>query len=131
VDIEPMKEDWSLKFSRYSTILFTDAGDPYDYNVVGVLLNPYKVLAVETDTLTHPYESIQLQDTIHYQFTNQNDLIGYDWKEYDFDDDIFEVYDGKSYIVKDRDGYFYKLHFISFYDELGNKGSIKYQIERL
>ncbi len=131
IQIEPPQNEWSLKFSRYSTILTTNAGDPYDYNVVGVLLNPYKVLAAETDTLVHPYESIQLPDTIYYQFTNQNDLIGYDWKDYDDVEDFYEVYTGKSYIIKDRDGYFYKLHFISFYDAMGNKGSIKYQIERL
>lgn len=131
VEIEPKRNDWTLKFSKYSTIIFTTDGIPTDYNVVGVLLNPYKVLAVETDTLTHPYDSIELQDTAYYQFTNRNDIIGYNWKVYDFDDAQYEVYTQKSYIIKDRDGYFYKFHFISFYDDQGNKGSIKYQIERL
>lgn len=131
VEIEPMKNDWTLKFSKYSTILTTDLGDPYDYNVVGVLLNPYKVLAIETDTIIHPYDSIQLIDTAYYQLTNQNDVLGYNWKEYIFDDAAYKVYKGKSYIIKDKDGYFYKLHFINFYDKFGNKGSISYQIERL
>lgn len=128
VQIEPPKDEWSLKFSRYSTILFTDEGDPYDYNVVGILLNPNNVLAIETDK---EYDDIELADVSSLELTNRNDVIGYDWKYYDFDNGTYTIVPDKNYIIKDIDGFFYKLRFLSFYDQFGNKGSIVYQVVRL
>jgi len=128
IQIEPPQNEWSLKFSRYSTILFTDAGDPYDYNVVGVLLNPYKLRAVETDLI---YDDIVLADTSQFELISRADVIGYEWKFYDFDNDSYTIEPDKSYLVKDKDGFFYKLRFLSFYDQFGNKGSIVYQVVRL
>jgi len=128
VNIEPPKKEWSLEFSRYSTILFTNEGDPYDYNVVGVLLNPYKLKAAETE---FNFDDIVLSDTALLQFSSKSDVIGYDWKEYDFDNGTYTILPNKNYLIKDKDGYFYKLRFLSFYDQFGNKGSIVYQVVRL
>lgn len=128
IQIEPPQNEWSLKFSRYSTILFTNEGDPYDYNVVGVLLNPYKLKAVETNLI---YDDIVLADTSRFEFTNRADVIGYEWKFYDFDNDSYTIEPDKSYLIKDKDGFFYKLRFLSFYDQFGNKGSVVYQVVRL
>lgn len=128
VNIEPPKAEWSLKFSRYSKILYTNEDEPYDYNVVGVLLNPYQVMAVETDM---KYEDIVLSDTSLLDFTRKADVIGYSWKYYDFDTGSYTIVQDKNYVVKNRDGFFYKIRFISFYDQSGNKGSIVYQVKRL
>jgi len=128
VNIEPPQKEWSLKFSRYSTILFTDDGDPYDYNVVGVLLNPYQIMAVETDL---NYDDISLENASILEFTSRSDVIGYSWKYYDFDTGTYTILPDKNYIIKNYDGFFYKMRFISFYDQAGNKGSIVYQVKRL
>lgn len=128
LNIEPPQNEWSLKFSRYATILFTNEGDPYDYNVVGVLLNPYKVEAIETNM---NYDDIILSDTTLFNLTNRSDVIGYKWKYYDFDNGSYTIVPNKNYLIKDKDGYFYKLRFLSFYDPFGNKGSIVYQVVRL
>jgi hypothetical protein len=128
VPIEPPKDQWTLLFSRYSTILFTSEGDPYDYNLVGVLLNPYKVLAAETSTV---YENIQLADTVSLQFTKRADVIGWDWKDYNFEDGSYVLLPDKNYVIKDKDGFFYKMRFINFYDLFGNKGNIAYELIRL
>jgi hypothetical protein len=55
IDIEPDKNTWDLQFCKYSTLLFTDVGDPYPYLVTGVLLNPFKTLANRTMILTTKY----------------------------------------------------------------------------
>lgn len=128
IEIEPPQNEWSILFSRYSTILFTNEGDPYDYNVVGVLLNPNNVWAVETDLV---FEDFVLSDTSLLDLSNRADVIGYDWKYYDFDSGSYTIEPDKNYIIRDKDGFYYKMRFLSFYDEFGNKGSIVYQVIRL
>lgn len=126
--IEPPKTDWTLKFSRYSTLLFTDEGDPYPYNVVGVLSNPN---GVHTCMTTDDFFDITLSDTAKYEFRSKADIIGYSWKYYNFDDGLYTIVPDKNYIIKDKDGFYYKLRFISFYDNLGNKGAMTYEVKRL
>ncbi len=128
VSVEPEKQGWSLKFSRYSTILFTDVGDPYPYNLVGVLANPNGVSAAET---SDPFQNIILSDTSKYEFSTQADIIGYDWKLYDFDGGNYTIVPDRSYVIKNNDGFYYKLRFVSFYDQSGNKGAITYEVIRL
>jgi hypothetical protein len=41
---EPQNTSWDLLFSQYTTLLFTDVGEPYPYLVTGVLLNPKSTL---------------------------------------------------------------------------------------
>jgi hypothetical protein len=128
LNIEPPKDEWALKFSRYSTLLFTDEGDPYDYNVVGVLLNPNQVSAART---SNNFDEIVLQDTASYTFNKQADMIGYNWKLYDFDGASYSIIPDMNYIIKDNNNFYYKLRFISFYDQFGNKGAITYEVKRL
>ena len=126
--IEPPKADWTLKFSRYSTLLFTDEGDPYPYNVLGVLSNPN---GVQTCMTSDDFFNITLSDTAKYEFRSKADIIGYSWKYYNFDDGLYTIVPDKNYIIKDQDGFYYKLRFISFYDNLGNKGAMTYEVKRL
>lgn len=126
--IEPPKEDWTLKFSRYSTLLFTNEGDPYPYNVLGVLTNPN---GVQTCMTADDFFAITLSDTAKYEFRSKADIIGYSWKFYNFDDGLYTIVPDKNYIIKDKDGFYYKLRFISFYDNLGNKGAMTYEVKRL
>lgn len=126
--IEPPKADWTLKFSRYSTLLFTDVGDPYPYNVVGVLTNPNGVQSCVT---SDDFFNITLSDTTKYEFRSKADILGYSWKFYNFDDGLYTIVPDKNYIIKDKDGFYYKLRFTSFYDNLGNKGAMTYEVKRL
>ncbi len=126
--IEPPKEDWTLKFSRYTTLLFTNEGDPYPYNVVGVLSNPHQV---QTCVTSDDFLNITLSDTAKYEFRSKADIIGYSWKFYNFDDGLYTIVPEKNFLIKDKDGFYYKLRFISFYDNLGNKGAMTYEVKRL
>lgn len=126
--IEPPKNQWSLKFTRYSTILFTDVGDAYPYNVVGVLLNPHQVMVSKN---TDDFTSISLQDTARYEYSSQADRIGYDWKIYNFDDGLYTVVPDVNFVIRNYDGFYYKMRFVAFYDEFGHKGAITYEVKRL
>ena len=125
LDIEPDRNSWSFKVSRYTSMLVTDEGNNYPYIVFGVLLNQNRVVAA-LDTI-HDFTEITIGDTLDVQFTNKWDVIGYEWKYYDFDAEIYTIVPENSYIIRDRDGYYYKLRFIDFYSDQGEKGYPKFE----
>jgi len=129
VEIEPNKDSWDLQFCKYSTLLFTDVGDPYPYLVTGVLLNPYKTVAA-LDTI-HQFDEISFEIAEQQNLVNQKDIIGYDWKEYDFDNETYKVFPENVYILKNRVGFYYKLRFIDYYNSTGEKGYPTFEFLRL
>lgn len=126
VNIAPTKETWSLKFSKYATMLKSN-GEDYPYLVTGVLLNPENI-TVALDTVD--FLNISIQDT-SYQFSSEMDFIGYDWKYYSFDDEMYSIVPNRNYIIKNYDGFFYKMRFIGFYDENGVKGTVTFEVVKL
>jgi hypothetical protein len=128
-DIVPEPGAWSLLFTRYTTMLVTDEGDDYPYLVVGALLNPNGVQAA-VDTL-HDFMDIGIEDIAELEFTTRSDIIGYEWKEYDFDAGIYTIVPGLSYVIRDRDGFYYKLRFVDFYSDEGIKGYPTFEYARL
>jgi hypothetical protein len=129
MNIAPEADRWSLFFTRYTTMLVTDEGDDYPYLVTGVLLNPNGVEAA-LDTI-HPFMDLNSDDITSLEFTTRADLIGYDWKYYNFDDGVYTIVPDMSYVIRDRDGYFYKLRFVDFYNDQGVKGYPKFEFVRL
>ncbi len=129
---EPQSAEWDLLFSQYTTLLYTDAGDPYPYLVTGVLLNRAFV-EVAVDSIT-PFDNIDFEKAQALNFTNRADRIGYDWKKYDFDAGTYTVNPDLIYIIRDTKGYLYKLRFIGFYKYLNNrleKGFPSFEYQKL
>lgn len=129
VDIEPNKNSWDLQFGKYSTLLFTDVGDPYPYLVTGALLNPYYTVAGVDST--HQFEDINFEIAEQLKKVSQRDIIGYEWKEYDFDNGMYTVLPNKLYIIKDTKGFLYKLRFIDYFNETGEQGYPTFEFLRL
>jgi hypothetical protein len=129
VEIEPEKSSWDLQFGKYSTLLFTDVGDPYPYLVTGVLLNPFKTVAT-LDTI-HQFDEVTFDIAEAQKLVNQKDIIGYEWKDYDFDNGMYKVDPEKIYVLKNRIGFYYKLRFIDFYNSTGEKGYPTFEFLRL
>lgn len=127
VETEPAKDTYDLLFTQYTTMLFTDAGEPYPYLVTGVLLNREGVVCA-LDTI-HDFSAINKELANSLQYSSNLDAIGYDWKFYDFNSGAYTVRPGMIYIIRNRTGYIYKLRFIGFYDKNGSKGYpvIEYQ----
>jgi hypothetical protein len=128
-DIAPQPDHWSLFFTRYTTMLVTDEGEDYPYLVVGVLLNPNGVAAAR-DTV-HDFLALDIDDVASLEFTNQADVIGYDWKYYNFDAGVYTIVPDQNYVIRDRDGFFYKLRFVDFYSDQGVKGYPTFEYVRL
>ena len=129
VDIAPLPDQWSLLFTRYTTMLVTDEGEDYPYLVVGVLLNPNGVAAAR-DTI-HDFMDIDANDAVELEYSTREDLIGYDWKYYNFDAGVYTIEPDMNYVIRDRDGYFYKLRFVDFYNDEGVKGYPTFEFVRL
>jgi len=116
---EPATTAWDLLFTQYTTLLYTDVGDPYPYLVTGVLLNPL-IVEVAVDSIT-PFDNVNFDMAQKMEFTTAVDRIGYNWKVYDFNAGTYTVNSDLIYILRDTKGYLYKLRFIGFYKFNNNK----------
>lgn len=126
IPAEPAMDQWDLLFTQYTTMLYTDAGEPYPYLLTGTLTN--QPVTVARNTLL-PFQGISLEQTWALQFSSGRDVIGYDWKVYDFDKGNYTIVPDLSYIIRSRSGFVFKLRFVGFYNKNGSKGYpvIEYQ----
>jgi hypothetical protein len=128
LEVEPEKDKWDIVFTRYRYI-FYDFAVPLPYYVNGVLLNTNLTFAA-VDSVT-PYEKIDYNFAKTKTLSAKRDAIGYKWKDFDFVTQQYFVKPYYVYIIKDQDGYYYKLHFIDFYSASGTKGEPKFEYQRL
>jgi hypothetical protein len=129
VSIEPPKTDYDLCFTQYTEKLYS-GGQLYPYLVRGVISNPYQTGTKEV--LNSNYETIDhtLAENSFYEL-DRTDIIGYDWKDVDINTGNYTVYTDRNFLIKDASNYFYKLHFLDFYDENGLKGAPTFEYMRL
>jgi hypothetical protein len=116
---EPPKATWDVVFTRYRFIYRDINNFPYEVN--GVLLNPYKVMAA-TD-FSRTFEEITYENSNTLTYTNKRDIIGSDWKAYNFSTGRYDVKKNNSYILRTRNEKVYKLRFLDFYSAAGAKGT--------
>ncbi len=126
---EPKKEDWDLYFGQYSTILFTDEGEPWPYLLTGALINPLNVKGEQNDSTD--FDNFSYEQALELPMNGQQDVIGYSWKEYDFDAGTYTVDANKHYIVEDSEQLFYILRFIGFSSPSGEKGWPTFEYRKL
>jgi hypothetical protein len=131
---EPLPADYDLLFTQYTTLLYTDLGDPYPYLVTGVLVNRQRVWTVRDTTIS--FDEITYETASTMDFTRQLDNIGYDWKVLEGDvtgggTPVYLIVEGLHYIIRDTEGFLYKLRFVSFYNSDGVKGYPNFEYQRL
>ena len=117
VDIAPPAHQWDLVFTYYAYRY----PDGFPYWLTGALNNPYRVRAREI-----PYEvarTFTLADTAQWPWSPARDEIGFDWKAYLFGPPAGYVTDTtRYYLLRDTDGLVYRLRFLDFYNEAGERG---------
>jgi len=133
LDLEPPKYDWDLLFTQYTTLLFTNEGDPYPYLVTGVLANPATV-EIAQDTL-YDFSAIDLNVAQGLAYSKEQDVIGYDWKDVVGDvssgNVSYVIVPGLNYVIHDYEGFYYKVRFIGFYSNTGEKGYPVFEYQQL
>ncbi len=127
VEVEPNKNEFDLCFTQYTHLFYEPNLTPYSVN--GVLLNPYRTEALEVKGRN--YEGIDLAYAENQFFSNQIDLIGYDWKSFDFGTNTYQIDQSRVYLIKDATSNYYKLRFLDFYDDNGVKGATSFEFQRL
>ncbi len=126
---EPIKPKWDLLFTRYHYDFYQN-GNLVPYIVTGVLLNP-NGYSVASDS-TSDFADIDYNFAKNLTYRSNRDAIGYDWKHIDYQSSSLYVVDpSKNYIIKDNSGYYWKLHFIGFYNDQGIKGYPQFEYQRL
>jgi hypothetical protein len=123
-DIEPDKGSWDLVFTAYCHVF--DEHTPY--SVVGVLSNRY---GVKVQEVSIPFSELTYSDVVESAFENRINVIGYDWKTYDFDNGTYVVSSNRTFVVKTINGLYYKLRFVDYYDQNGVKGAPKFELQEL
>lgn len=127
LDIEPDKQHWDLLFTRYRYI-FYDQHPPLPYLVTGVLINPETAVAVDSSML---FSAIDYQKASTLTYSNERDIIGWNWKHFDFTSGLYVVHSNVNYIIRDMEGVYWKLHFVDFYNDQGEKGYPQFEFQRL
>jgi hypothetical protein len=122
----------SPKTTNYDFVIRTYThvySDGMPYLVVGCMLNDKNTAAARI--LTADYDGVSYADAIQLTYSSKIDAIGFDWKTYDFDESSYSIAPGRVYIIKTQKNDYYKIRFLDFYDDLGVKGAVKIEIQKL
>lgn len=131
LNLEPIWNNWHLVFLRYRWIYY-DFKPPLLYTVTGIYLNNNLIQVGVDSNLV--FENVSIQDSSKFVFSSKRDQIGFDWKNYDFQNGKYKTRNYVTYFLKLNDSgkkRYFKLRFIDFYSQSGLKGSPKYEIEEL
>lgn len=127
VNPEPPKDTWDIVFTRYRHVYYDLGGFPYV--VTGALTNPYKTsAALEKDI---EFTDIDNAVAMKTAYVKNRDIIGFDWKHYDIDEGRYTVNQSKNYIIKNRKGQYWKLHFLNYYNSVGIKGTPSFEFQQI
>lgn len=134
LNIEPPKKSWDLLFAQYTTILYTNEGDPVPYFVQGVSINRTGGVEVAIDT-SLKFNAVKIENVSALDFTDRKDIIGHEWKTVKVNIEtmqaVYTVDTTKVFIVKDVDGWYYKFRFLSYVNQLNEKGFTTFEFQRL
>lgn len=128
VQPDPPKDTWDVVFTRYRFIYYDLDNFPYIVN--GVLLNPYKTQGYAHDS-TQTIETVNEADVPALPYTNHRDVIGFSWKEYDFDEGRYKIAKDNEYYIHTRNNNYWKLRFLDFYNAQNIKGSPSFEYVRI
>jgi hypothetical protein len=121
--LQPPDDNWDLCFTQYSTILFDDKNVATPYLVRGVYINMTGTTAAVDST--NSFYNITAGDIPDYTFSGAQDIIGYEWKDYQ--NDSYKINPNIFYVIKDRTGTYYKLKFTGYYNTSGERGYPSFQ----
>jgi hypothetical protein len=129
VNYQPETSSWDLFFGQYTTLLYSGT-DPYPYLVRGVLSSRADVQAAlyEGDK---SFSDFEYGDALTINFSDATDGIGHDWKYYNLEDGYYAVETQNVYVIRDASGNYYKLHFLSYFNNEGENGYPQFEFMKL
>lgn len=135
VNVTPPKADWDLLFTRYTHVFYEPLPgfpptDTLPYQVVGVLSNHQSGVEVAT-LVSADFASFTLADAAPLTYSNFQNAIGFEWKNFTLNDENYVVDSERLYIIKTVEGNYYKLRFVEFYNNAGVKGYPTIEVQEL
>lgn len=138
VPVAPPKSQWDVVFTRFTHTYYDQPlYSPFRYYLVsGALLNKWNgslntILKKDSTENYIPFEELKSTIAQNYVLSQDAAKIGFDWKYYDFNTSLYLIRPDQYYLLKDQEGYYFKIKFIDYYDSQGNKGVAKFQFQRL
>jgi hypothetical protein len=126
---EPSISNWHLCFLRYRWVYY-EFNPPLLYTVSGIYINTHQV-EVYLDS-SSVFNNIQFASAVNYQFSKMRDVMGFDWKVYNFTTSKYVARSYVNYVLRIKQPLtYYKMRFIDFYNEQGLKGTPVFEIEEL
>ncbi len=101
---EPSAE-WDILFTKYIDITYDVSGDPYEYLVTGATSNVNRE-ANKFHPVTDDYVDYAAQP-----FETLKNVIGFNWKNFDFGSFSWECEDSTVFFVRTPNWYVYRLRF--------------------
>lgn len=127
VPIEPVHSTWDLVLTRFTTEVYQPIFLPY-YQVTGFLTASGTRVSRQT---TADFNAVSLADTVAHPFRAERNAIGYDWKTYSFETNSYTVDPSIVYIIHDAQGYFHKVRFLDYYNQVGDIGCPQFEVVSL
>ena len=97
--------------------------------VTGVLHNFYATRTYR-DTVIG-FEYFNFDDALNLPYQEDVNTIGYNWKEYNYTSGQYILKPEINYVIKTQNDIYYKIHFIDFYNNLGEKGTPVFEFQKL
>jgi hypothetical protein len=107
VDVQPDAAEWDILFRKYYA-LDSLTGAPFNA-VTGAWVNKGVEVAEARGV-----DVATLNSDTGYTYSKDLNVIGFDWKEYDYDNAVFKLDSTRAFFVKSVSGDIYKLVFTGF-----------------
>jgi len=134
----PPSEEWDFVLTKYTHVYFDQPlTSPFRYYpVCGAIVNKWNgstACMLEKDSTDYyfPYEQFTTEQLGNIAFSPDADVMGFDWKIYDFGTASYFMAPYLFFVLRDARGDYYKLRFIDFYDSNGIKGTVSMEYQRL
>lgn len=127
VAVQPEKNKWDLYITQYTHVYWIPEFFPYI--VVGVLANPSGDVLMKEITAEKTFEEVDYDYASNLTLSNKLDQIGFDWKT--FNGTIYAIQTNRTWVIRDHEGFLYKLRIIDFYNAIGLKGCPTFEYQRL
>lgn len=112
----PAPGSYDLAFGRYTDFV-TFVSQSIDYLVFGALQGEAKAVQI-----MKPFDQVTVNDFDSVSFPDHQRGIGWDWKYYNIEKAAYSIREDRSYLIRSKNGYKYKMRFVNFYNNLGVSG---------
>ncbi len=136
VTVAPPKNLWDMVFTRYIHTYWDQPPLFRYYPVNGTMLNVWNDCSsamLREDSLPgyKLFNDFTEEDVNNYPYTTVANQMGFDWKYFDFNINKYVVRENQYYIIRNGQNEYYKLQYIDFYNEQGQRGYPTYQYQRI